>query len=280
LADDAPERDMDARRLFGIDFKTTATGYLALSVLALGDTEHARRLIDQAVREGAESGHVATIANTTVHKVLLESFRDDPAATLSAGQLVVEFARGHNMATYAAAGELFLLWARGRLLDPEAGASQLRQALAAFVEQGNKLFAPFIHGLIAELEAMTGRADIAVASVDAGLALAEETGERWTDPLLFRRKGEVLFQRDTSNAAPAEEAFRTAIDIAKQQGSRSFGLRAALSLAKLYQSIGRSSYAHAVLAPTLEGFAPAAEMPEIAEAQTLLEQLGAAGTAE
>ena len=174
------------------------------------------------------------------------------------------------MAAYAAAGELFLLWARGRLLDPEAGASQLRQALAAFMEQGNKLFVPFIHGLIAELEAMTGRADIALTSVDAGLALAEETGERWTDPLLFRRKGEILFQRGPTTPAPAEEAFRTAIEIAKQQGSRSFGLRAALLLAKLYQSTGRPSDAHAVLAPTLEGFAPTAEMPEIDEAAALL----------
>jgi predicted ATPase len=273
LADNAPERDMDARRLFGIDFKTTATAYLALSVLALGDAEHARRLIDQAVREGGESGHVATIANTTVHKVLLESFRDDPAATLSAGELIVEFARANNMAAYAAAGELFLLWARGRLLDPEAGASQLRQALAAFEEQGNKLFAPFIHGLIAELEALTGRADIALGSVQTGLSLAEETGERWTDPLLFRRKAEILFQRDPANPAPAEEALRTAIEIAKQQGSRAFGLRAALSLAKLYRSTGRTADDHAVLAPALEGFLPTPELPEIAEAQAVLSRL-------
>jgi predicted ATPase len=273
LADDAPERDIDARRLFGVDFKTTATGYLALSVLALGEAEQARRLIDQAIREAGESGHVATIANIAVHKVLFESFRNDPAATLSASELVVELAREHNMAAYAAAGELFLLWARGRLLDPEAGASQLRLELAAFVEQGNKLFAPFIHGLIAELEAMTGRADVALAAVDAGLALANETGERWTDPLLFRRKGKILFQRDLTDSPAAEQAFRTAIEIAKQQGSRSFGLRAALSLAKLYQSTGRLSDAQAVLAPTLEGFAATPEMPEITEARALLEYL-------
>jgi class 3 adenylate cyclase/predicted ATPase len=273
LADDASEQDVDARQLFGIDFKTTATGYLALSVLALGDAEHARRLIEQAVREGQETGHVATIANTAVHKVLLESFRDNPAATLRASEQVVEFARQHNMAAYAAAGELFLLWARGRLFDPEAGGSQLRQALAAFVQQGNKLFAPTIHGLIAELEAMLGRADVALASVDAGLALAEETGERWTDPLLFRRKGEILFQRDSTNPTPAQEAFRTAIQVAKQQGSRSFGLRAALSLAKLYHSTGWSSDVPDVLAPALEGFSPTPELPEIADAQALIERL-------
>ena len=62
----------------------------------------------------------------------------------------------------------------------------------------------------------------------------------------------------------------TAIAVAKQQGTRSFELRAALALAKLYQSTGRPGEAHGVLSPALEGFAPTPEMPEIAEAQALL----------
>ena len=65
-------------------------------------------------------------------------------------------------------------------------------------------------------------------------------------------------------------AFQAALEIAKQQGARSWGLRAALALAKLHQSTGRAAEAHAVLAPALEGFAPTPEMPEIAEAQALL----------
>ena len=52
-------------------------------------------------------------------------------------------------------------------------------------------------------------------------------------------------------------------------------MRAALALAKLYQSTGRPAEAHAVLAPALEGFAPTPEMPEIAEAQALLTALAA-----
>jgi predicted ATPase len=106
--------------------------------------------------------------------------------------------------------------------------------------------------------------------IDEGLALAEETGEHVTDPYLHRLRGEILLRRDPTNPAPAEAAFQTAIAVANQQGARSFALRAALSLAKLYQSIGRRSEARAVLAPALEGFAPTPEMPEIAEAQTLL----------
>ena len=64
--------------------------------------------------------------------------------------------------------------------------------------------------------------------------------------------------------------FQAALEIVKQQGARSWGLRAALALAKLRQSTGRAAEAHAALAPALEGFAPTPEMPEIAEAQALL----------
>jgi hypothetical protein len=59
----------------------------------------------------------------------------------------------------------------------------------------------------------------------------------------------------------------------KAQATRSFELRAALVLAKLYQATSRLAEAHAVLSGALEGFAPTAEMPEIAEAQALMESL-------
>jgi hypothetical protein len=83
----------------------------------------------------------------------------------------------------------------------------------------------------------------------------------------------MLLKRDPADPAPAEEALLTAIAISKQQSTRSFELRAALSLARLYQSTGRPVDGHAVLAPALEGFAPTPEMPEIAEAKELLAML-------
>ena len=89
----------------------------------------------------------------------------------------------------------------------------------------------------------------------------------------MRARGEMLLRRDPANPAPAEEALLTAIAVAKQQGTRSFELRTALLLAKLYPSIGRDADAHSVLALALEGFSPTPEMPEIAEAQALLGSL-------
>jgi predicted ATPase len=86
-------------------------------------------------------------------------------------------------------------------------------------------------------------------------------------------RGEILLKRDPANTAPAEDAFLTAIAVAQQQKARSFELRAALTLAKLYHSTDRPADAHAVLAPALKGFSPSPEFPEITEAQTLLSAL-------
>jgi predicted ATPase len=106
--------------------------------------------------------------------------------------------------------------------------------------------------------------------IDDALALANETGERWTDSLLHRIRAAICLKRDPVNPAPAEEAFHSAIAVSQAQKARSFELQAALPLAKLYQSTARRADAHAVLAPALEGFSPTLEMPEIAEAQALL----------
>ena len=98
----------------------------------------------------------------------------------------------------------------------------------------------FFDGLLkiaqAEAEARAGDQDRAVAILDEALETAERTGYRAFEAELHRARGEILLQRNAANSAPAEDAFLTAIAVAKQQGTRSFELRAALALAKLYQS--------------------------------------------
>jgi hypothetical protein len=129
---------------------------------------------------------------------------------------------------------------------------------------------PLYQALLAEIEAEMGEG--ALSRIDDALALARETGEHWSDSFLHRIRGEILLKLDPTNAA-AEQAFRAAIAVAQAQKARSFELQAALGLAKLYQSTARLVEAYSVLAPALEGFTPTPEMPEIAEAQALLESL-------
>jgi hypothetical protein len=131
----------------------------------------------------------------------------------------------------------------------------------------------FFQALLAQLETDTIGAETALKRADDALALAGQGDNRCYLSFIHRLRGEILLKRDPSNSAPAEEAFRTAIDVARQQSARSLGLQAALALAKLLRSTGQAAEVHAVLAPALEGFSPTPEMPEIAEAQALLPML-------
>ena len=173
---------------------------------------------------------------------------------------------------FTALGTLQSAWASARLDDRKTGARELRQALAAYMDQANKLSVPFYQGLLAEIEAQDD-AEGALTRIDEALALAGETGEHWSDAFLHRLRGEILLKCNPANTASAEDAFLTAIAVAQQQGARSFELRATLDVARLYNSTSRSADAHALLASSLKGFSPTPEFPDIAEAQTLLAAL-------
>ena len=146
----------------------------------------------------------------------------------------------------------------------------MRRGIAACHDMGNAHFMTLFETALAEAEAEAGEIEGALARIDHVLALTERTCQRWSEVDTHRARGEILLKRDPANTVPAEEAFLTAITIAQQQKARSFELRAALSLAKLYHSTDRPADAHAVLASALKGFSPTPEFPEIAEAQTFL----------
>src|ERR1700677_4768862 len=157
--------------------------------------------------------------------------------------------------------------------DRDAGATEFRQALMEYARGGNKFSLPFYRGLLAELEAEGRDAEAALTEIDGALALAGETGEHWFDAGLHRIRGDILLKQNPTDPVPAEAAFLAAIAVAQQQKARSFELRAALSLATLYQSTVRPIDAHDVLGPALAGFSPTPEFPQIAEAKALFEAL-------
>jgi predicted ATPase len=234
---------------------------LALAIWPLGDVGRARSLGDEALPRADETAHAPTRALVYYHISLYQVFRGDPVAVRRIAKIPVELGREHGMALYVAYGEVHSNWARARLGDREGGMTGLREGLAAYLGQGNKLWAPLFQGRLAELEVEGRDADGAVRRIDEALALANETGEHWTDALLHRIRGAILLKRDPANPAPAEEAFQTAIAIAQAQKARSFELQAALALAKLYQSTARPAEAHDVLAPTLEGWSGSSLLP-------------------
>jgi predicted ATPase len=264
-----PERDRDAKFRFGPDGGVGATSYLALTNWQLGEAELTLNLIEAAIAGALESAHAPTLTNAYFTEALLDALRGDAEAARRAAESGLEVGRAHGLGVYLVFGALLSAWATARLSDRVTGMTELRKAMAAYAEQGNKFHVQLFQGLLAELEAEGQEAQGSVARIDGALALAEQTDQHWTDALLHRIRGDILLKADPASRAHAEEAYLAAIAVAREQGARSFGLQAALRLAKFYQSTARPVEAHDVLAPALEGFSPTPEMPEIAEAQAL-----------
>jgi predicted ATPase len=193
--------------------------------------------------------------------------------TLPLAEAVLELAKARAMPIRENAGRIFRAWANWPTGDRQSEVAEMRLGLERYRELGQGWNRPYLSALLAEAEADAGRSDIALAELGDILTETSSTDQRMFDAELHRIRGEVLPKRDLANIAPAEEALLTAIAIAQQQKARSFELRAALSLAKLYQSTGHPADAHSILAPALARFSLTPEFPEIDEAQALLNAL-------
>jgi predicted ATPase len=191
---------------------------------------------------------------------------------LSAAEDLEVLGREQGLSFWRIMGEIYSSWARGRLGDAASSAAQLQRSLAACADQGERVNGRFFQALLAEIEAETSGVESALTRIDGALADAAYVEARFDLSFIHRLRGNLLARRSPDDPAPAENAYRTSIAVAKEQSARSPVLLASLALAKLLQSTSRPIEAHAVLAPALENFSPTPEMPQIAEAQTLLER--------
>ena len=256
-----------------------ATGPIVMSVLAvtmwqLGEVDRARELIEQSNRRASDLGHAPSMAHPLLWKSHLEILRGDPAAALIAAEALQSLGREHGLPFWRTFAELSVGWARGRLHDAAAGAEDLSRALADRVEQGAMNDAWFYKALLAELEAETLGLESALARIDEAMALARQVENRCNlaFPSSYARRTAAQ-ARSIQSALPPRKLSKPR-SRSRRNKARAAGVCAPRSaLAKLYQSTARPADAHAVLAPALEGFFATPEMPEIAEAQALMERL-------
>ena len=269
-----PERDRDLAFRFGQDVGVSATVYLAIALWPLGQVDRAREIADATAARIAKLSHLATSTYGLMHCAMFEIIgrKVDRAAPLA--RTLSSVAREHGIALWVAFGAFLEAWVELRSGVPDIGLTNLRRAAALLQRDNVGAFQPLVRTALAEAEARNSETATALATLDHALEDFERSGQRWFDAELHRMRGEILLEQNPADPA-VEEAFLAAIAVAGNQKARSFELRAALALAKLYRTTGRDADAHAVLSPALEGFSPTPEFPEIAEALKVLATLEA-----
>jgi predicted ATPase len=136
-------------------------------------------------------------------------------------------------------------------------------------------FMTLLQTALAEAEAEAGEIEEALASIDHAVALTERTGQRRNEADTHRARGEILLKRDPANTVPTEEAFLTAIAVAQQQKAKSFELRAATSIARLWRDHGKRDEARKLLAPVYGWFTEGFDASDLKEAKASLYELHA-----
>jgi predicted ATPase len=268
-----PGRDDDLAFRFGVDPGVNAMAFLAISSWALGEVDRAVSLIDRMQTRIAALTHVGTLAQGRMHAAVFELMRGEHARVALNVFELARLTREYDLNLWGAFGVFLQGWAESHAGAHTDGLEGMRRGAELLREQNVLMFDGLLKIALAEAEAGVGDPDRALAILDEALATSDRTGHRAFEAELHRVRGEMLLKCDPANSAPAEEVFQTAIAVAQRQATRSFELRAAHGLAKLYCATGRPADAHDVLAPALEGLSPTPEMPEIAEAQALLEAL-------
>jgi predicted ATPase len=133
---------------------------------------------------------------------------------------------------------------------------------------------PYGLTLLAEASVRVGQCEVGLPLLAEALAVVDDTGERRWEAELHRLKGEILLGRSADAHAETEAHFQHALDIARHQQAKSWGLHAATSLARLWQRQGKHAEAQALLAPIYGWFTEGFDTADLQEAKALLEELG------
>ena len=158
---------------------------------------------------------------------------------------------------------------------------QIRQGLNMFRSTGAEAQRPYFLTLLADASGLLGQPEDGLAALEEALSLVEQTGERYYEAEVHRQQGELLLLRaamshpaqGSQEQHDAETCFQHALDVARRQEAKALELRAAMSLARLWQQQGKHAEAHALLAPVYGWFTEGFDTTDLIEAKVLLDEL-------
>ncbi len=164
-------------------------------------------------------------------------------------------------------------WALVMQRQGEQGIAEMRQGLAASLATGAKVLQPYFLGLLAEAYGEGGHPEEGLPLLAEALTVVDDTELRFYEAELHRLKGVLLLEKVNPDMPQAETCFHQAIAIARSQQAKSWELRAATSLARLWQSQGKRQDACDLLAPVYDWFTEGFDTADLQEAQGLLSEL-------
>lgn len=235
---------------------------------------------DQALQRSHEAralaqalAHPATQALALFGAARLRQLRRDVPEAHELAEATIAVSAEHGNAYQLAQGMGLHGWALFQQGQHEEGLEQMHQGLAALRTAGGEVGRPYFLTLLADAYGTVAQADTGLSLLTEARTIMDQNGQHFVDAEYHRLEGELRLHQTETDASQAARYFQQALDIARQQQARSWELRAATSLARLWQSQGKRQEAYDLLAPVYGWFTEGFDTADLQEAKALLNEL-------
>ena len=271
LYDPAEHRPLATR--FSVDSGVSVLSYRSWAIWFLGHPEAALADSDQAIRDARKIGQAATLMYALLHASFTYIHCGNYATatailnevTALAGEKGALFWEAHGTAQQ---GCLFGLTGKA-----SNAVQMLTSGITAFRSTGSTSWMPARLSYLAKAYADLGQFDEASRYIGEAMTAVDTTKERWWEADIYRMAGEIALMSSEPDAARAEAYFEGALAVARQQQAKSWELRAAMSMARLWRDQGKPQQGRELLAPVYGWFTEGFDTLDLKKAKALLETL-------
>jgi predicted ATPase len=248
--------------------------HVAQTLWLLGYPEQALARLRDALVLAHELSHPPSLTFARFQAAWVSQLLREVPAVHEHAEATVALAVEHSFPFWAAGGTSFRGWALAMQGQGEVGMAQVRQGVTAWRATGAALLVPYFCTLLAEVADHLGHMAEGLQALAEAHTLVEQHEERYWEAEIHRLRGVLLRQQPGTPPAEAETWLQRALDVARRQEAKSLELRAAMSLARLWQQQGRCAEARDLLAPIYGWFTEGFDTADLQEAKALLEELG------
>jgi class 3 adenylate cyclase/predicted ATPase len=254
-----------------LDWRTVTAGpaFLALTLACLGYPDRAANQLGEAMGLASRKGSYALAYSLSVAIRVLILLRDDTRLRECAARLVALSDEG-GFRQFLNQGLCALGWLEARTGAAKQGLERLRDGLAGMLDLATISGLPFYRSLLVDTLAEAELRPEALIELEDALQISSRSADAWFSAELNRKRGELLLADPSPHAEAAEAAFQRAVAIAREQSANLFALRAATSLARLWDAQGKRVEARQLLASVYSDFAEGFDTPDLEDARALL----------
>ena len=272
LYDPAEHRPFATR--FGQDISVTILGFRSLAFWLLGYPEKALADASRALKDAQEIGQAATLMFALNYTAKTQTHCGNHAAANSLLEQLIALADQKGAPYWKAFGmsvQGCVLVATG---DSSGAVHLLTLGMTALRSTGATLYEPWLLSNLARAHVDLGELEGAWRCIDEAMTAMQTSKERWCEAEVHRTAGEIALKSPQPDAAKAQAYFERALAVARQQQAKSWELRAAMSMARLWRDRGKRDEARDLLAPVYGWFTEGFDTLDLKEAKALLDTLG------